>query len=354
MRALLCAFAVLILLAPVESDVVPDRARAFLSSSFGVSSHELETIAAGHVLVRTLAARDPREVATLGVARVRVTPEFYAEKLADIVNFKRSEAVLQIGRFGDPPDLRDVADLTLDEWDVGRLRDCQVGDCGVQLSAEAIERFRSSVDWRRSDAQVQASRVMRQLLVELATHYQNAGPSTSTEYADGTERVNPHREFAALIDSDVDTWLHFADLRRHLLDYPRARPPDTTDMLYWSKERASRRTIVTVTHLAISRLADGPADYAIASKQVYGAHYFDASLGLTLLLRDPAASSPAIYLVYLNRSRVDLFDGMFGGIARRVIGTRTRSLVTQQLELLQRTMEPQFVARQKDPVSVGQ
>jgi hypothetical protein len=66
---------------------------------------------------------------------------------------------------------------------------------------------------------------------------------------------------------------------------------------------------------------------------------------LTLLLRDPSVtSSPATYLVYLNRSRVDLFDGMFGGLARRMVSTRVRSIVTQQLERLQQSMERQFRA----------
>ena len=50
----------------------------------------MDRINAGQVVVRTLDATDPREVATLGVVRIRVTPEFYAERLADIVTFKRT------------------------------------------------------------------------------------------------------------------------------------------------------------------------------------------------------------------------------------------------------------------------
>ena len=354
MRPLLCAVATLMVLPPAEADAVRDSARAFLASSFGVSSDEIETIDNGHVMVRTLAARDPREVATLGVVRVRVTPEFYVEQLADIVRFKRTEPVLQIGRFGNPPDLRDVADLTLDDSDIERLRECQVGDCGVQLPAEAIALLRKDVDWRRADVPLQANRLMRQILVEYVTNYQSAGAAMAMEYADQGDAVKTSREFASLMEGDAATWQHFTNLRRHLLEYPSARPRETVDILYWSKERASRRTVVSVTHLAISHTTGGPTDYAIASKQLYASHYFDASLGLTLLLRDPAASSPATYLVYLNRSRVDLFDGMFGGIARRVVGTKVRSLVTQQLELVQRSMEQQFSAKERVPGSVGQ
>jgi hypothetical protein len=67
-------------------------------------------------------------------------------------------------------------------------------------------------------------------------------------------------------------------------------------------------------------------------------HYFDASLGVTLLIPDTTASPPATYVVYLNRSRIDLFDGVFGGIARKVVSGKARSLVAEQLARLQHTL----------------
>jgi hypothetical protein len=79
-------------------------------------------------------------------------------------------------------------------------------------------------------------------------------------------------------------------------------------------------------------------NYAIASKQIYAMHYFDASLGLTLLVPDPSAPLAATYVVYLNRSRIDVFDGLLGGVARRIVAGRARSLVAEQLGRLQRTL----------------
>jgi len=55
---------------------------------------------------------------------------------------------------------------------------------------------------------------------------------------------------------------------------------------------------------------------------------------------DRSASSPATYVVYLNRSRIDLFDGVFGGLARRIVSGKARSLVGAQLSRLQRTLGP--------------
>jgi hypothetical protein len=111
-----------------------------------------------------------------------------------------------------------------------------------------------------------------------------------------------------------------------------------SDFIYWSKERVQRRPVISITHVAIAASADDRAvNYVIASKQIYAMHYYDASLGLTLLVRDSSTPAPATYVVYLNRSRIDLFDGLFGGVARRIVTGRARALVAEQLARLQRS-----------------
>jgi hypothetical protein len=83
-------------------------------------------------------------------------------------------------------------------------------------------------------------------------------------------------------------------------------------------------------------------------------HYYDASLGLTLLVPDPSAESPATYVVYLNRSRIDLFDGAFGGIARKIVAGKARTLVSEQLQRLQRTLaHPTTLATAPVPLPSG-
>jgi hypothetical protein len=338
-RAFLCAIGVLLL--HVERPAsAPVAARAFLTTAFGITSEDLARVDTGQVVSRTLSAHESREVATLGVARIRATPDFYVDRLTDIVNFKRDEAVVQIGTFSNPPHLTDVAGLTLDAWDVDRLRECRVNDCGLQLSADAIDRFNKEMDWRRGDAEQQAGRLMQQILVEYVARYRQGGTTGAMQYADQSRPLMPGDEFSALLNADAGTWEQFPALRRHLLEYPKDTP-GTTDIVYWSKERVSRRLVVSVTHLAIARTMIGPAAYAIASKQIYSSHYFDASLGLTVLV--PEAEPAPMYVVYLNRSRVDVFKGMFGGIARRIVTARARTLVSELLGKLQQRMDGEFV-----------
>jgi hypothetical protein len=315
------------------------RGHEFLVDTFNLAKDDLARIATGRVYSHSLPVRHPREVATLGIVRIQTTPQRYIEGLGDIAAFKRDDKILQIGTFSTPPQRGDVASLTLDGEDVRSLRDCRVADCNVQLSAEAIERFRAEVNWRATDASHQAAELMRRVLVDYVTQYLKVGSPAAMEYADSATRLSLADEFTGLVTADTTTWPRVPELRRHLLEFPSART-GSRDLVYWSKERVHQRPVISVTHLAIVAGAhESPVQYAVASRQIYAMHYFDASLGITLLVPDTSASKAATYVVYLNRSRIDLFDGILGGLARKVVKGKARSLVAEQLERLRRTLE---------------
>lgn len=325
-----------------------DPVRAFFAA-LKIGSADLGQVHRGEPLARTLPVRDSREVAVLGLARAKITPEFFVSRLADIAHFKRGDAVAQIGVFGNPAREQELSALRLDEADVRSLKGCRVGDCGVQLSAAAIERFRREVDWRRADAAAQADRLMRQILAEYVDAYQRSGAAAAMEYADRKDRVNLAGEFASLTEASGPEWREFPALRQHLSGYPGSPAPGATDVLYWSKEKMGRRAVLSVTHLAILKLpADAPVAYLAASKHLYGTHYLDASLGLTILLRDNQATGPSTYILYVNRSRVDVFGGVFGGLARRIVTSRARSTVADQLAGLQQRLEREFTGSSPD------
>lgn len=341
MRRLLQALpwaAALAALCVVHAAAPQDSARAFLTTTFALSKAEIARVDAGEVVTRTLDASHGREVGTLGVVRITITPEHYVERLTDIVKFKQTEDILQIGTFGESPRVDDLSTLIVDEADIKRLRTCRVDDCDVRISADAIEQFASKVDWKAADAPQRAADVLRDVLVKYVARYRERGAAALMTYADNTPRLDVGAELASLVASDQQTWRHVETLREHVLTYPRDRA-NSTNLIYWSKERVYKRPVISMTHLSIVRQADeAPVRFAISSKQIYAMHYFDASLGLTLLVPDNSASSPATYVVYLNRSRIDLFDGFFGGVAKRIVSGKARTLVGAQLTRLQRTL----------------
>ena len=335
MRLTLIAMTVLLTVSAVPAAPAMDPARSILMTGFHLSAAEIQRVDAGQVVAHTLDVKNRREIATLGVIRINTSPATYVERLADIVSFKQADGILQIGTFSNPPVLQDVASLSIDEADLRRLRECRVEECDVRLGADAIERVRREVDWRAPDASRKASQLVLQLLVDYVGRYRQRGMAATMEYAARAPRLNVGREFTSLLGADTLTSDYAPRLRRYLLEYPTSSSEKVTDFVYWSKELVRGRPVISITHVATAAVDDSPLAYAIGSKQIYAMHYYDASLGLTLLLPDRTAASPSTYVVYLNRSRIDLFDGVFGGVARRIVAGRARTLVAEQLQRLQ-------------------
>ena len=306
--------------------------RAFLADNFGLDAGAIRALDSRHPIARSLDTTDDREIATLGVIRIDVPPAFYAAHLRDIVGFKRNEAVLQIGAFGTPARPSDLAGLTLERSDVDQLADCRPGSCKVQLSDDAIRRFASEVPWHTPGAESAANRLMRDVLAGMVNHYRESGDRALMVYADGDKPLSLSDEFRRMIASRPAVLDRFPPLARHLAGYPGDAGDGVDDILYWSKEKVGPRVVVSVTHLAIAPLTGaGPAAFAVASKQLYGTHYFDASLGVTVLLADQSAGAGTTCLVYVNRSRIDALGGLFGGLKRVIVRSHARSTMAESL-----------------------
>src|SRR5262245_43430857 len=205
-----------LLVAPGNASV--DPARSVLMTAFQLPASEIDRLDRGEVVSRTLDVKNRREIATLGIVRIKTSPSKYVERLADIATFKRTAGVLQIGTFSTPPRLADVAALTVDDADLKRLRECRVENCDVRLSADAIESVRREIDWRAADGSRQASRLVSQLLVEYVGRYRQSGTTAAMEYADRSPRLNVGQEFASLLEADNLYDAFQQRLRRHMHD----------------------------------------------------------------------------------------------------------------------------------------
>jgi hypothetical protein len=328
----LVVLAVIVLGACVASgaSAQPEDTLAFLRSHFRFSPGELRDLAQGRAAVRALETTDGREIAIAGTVRVPISPAEYVRQLRDIVEFKRHEAVQQIGIFHHPPRVSDMAGLTLDRDHLDDLRKCRVDDCDVQLSRAAILRVSSEIDWSNPAAAVQANQVFRNILTEQVARYLEAGDTALMTYENDHHPLVVADEFRAMVEAPPALLQQFPPLEQHVRSFPRVRAPAAEDVIYWSKENVGPKVIISVTHMVIAPVSDGgPVVFAAASKQLYGSHYFDSSLGLTLLLRDTDPGSTV--LVYVNRSRIDALSGFLGGLKRAIVRSRGRSAMADTL-----------------------
>ncbi len=122
-----------------------------------------------------------------------------------------------------------------------------------------------------------------------------------------------------------------------LEQYPGQTFTGVSDFFHWSTESFGLKPVASITHVYVYVQ---PGRAAIASKQIYASHYFDASLGLAAALDDPGdASNPGMYLVYLNRSSIDLLAGFFRGLRRAILRGRLRDGMRKNLADVVRKLE---------------
>lgn len=116
-RSCIAVGALAVLLSRAECASSSEQSVAdFLRTHFRMTAADLGDLARRGVVTRSLDTADDREVATVGVIQLRVPAAFYVAQLRDIVAFKRSEAVLQIGAFEHPPRPDDLVTTSIRHW----------------------------------------------------------------------------------------------------------------------------------------------------------------------------------------------------------------------------------------------
>jgi hypothetical protein len=328
--------------AAIAGQVPPSEPYAFLTSHLGFSSGDLASLETGQTLVKLPKTPEVSEVAAFAITRLDVPTDFFVEKVRDIVNFKKGENVLQIGKFGNPPSLSDLAGLTVDQVDIDAIKECRVKSCDLKMSSEFIERFRKEVDWSSDNYREIVTQLVRRMLLEQVQDYLKGGNSALVKYDDKSSTLRLADQVRSLLKPAPYMYKYCPDFQRYLEEFPLTRPGNAAnfeDFIYWSKEEFGLKPVISMTHITIHKGAHGSADVLVGSKGIYASHYFEGSLGLTAFTRSENSSPSRSYLIYINRSRTDALHGLFAGMKRSLIVGRLRSGAYKSMERLKQRLE---------------
>jgi hypothetical protein len=265
---------------------------------------------------------------------ISATPAAFLEEFRDIARFKKSEGVIQIGRFSDPPTLDDLAGLTVTDEDLD-AQSCRVGDCGVRLPARELVRFRREIDWKTPGAKVRAGQLFKEMLFDHVRAYWLGEGQRIVQYDDDKRPIRPGDEFAGILGHSPFLGELVPALPGHLRNFPAGRAPGMEDFLYWSKERFGIAPFITVTHMTIAQLPSGAL--VITSKDVYSSRYIDSSLGVTLA--SGLTHGRGFVLVYVNRSRASALRGGLSGLRKSMVEHRARAGMEENLRKVKTRLE---------------
>ena len=335
--------------APLLAQTLQPEPYTFLRKQLAFSPAELITLENGKIIVKLPKTPETREVAAFAIMRLDVQADFFVERVRDIINFKKSENVLQIGKFSNPPRLEDLAELTLDQVDIDAIEECRVKRCDLKMSTKFIERFRKEVDRSAANYPERVTELMREMLLEHVQAYLKAGNTALGKYDDKSYSLGLADELKPLLKPASYMYGYVPEFQKYLEEFPQARPESAAiveDFLYWSKEDFGLKPVTSVTHVTIyKRSHDNVSDVIIGSKGIYSSHYFESSLGLTAFIQSRASDPPRSYLIYVNRSRTDALRGLFPGLKRSLIGGRLRDGAKKNMEMIRQRLQTDYAKR---------
>jgi hypothetical protein len=299
----------------------PSRLDSYFKNAVRLTSGEQRQLAAGQPVTKLLDADASKEVAVFGAIWINAPMRRYVDAVKDIESFERGGGFKLTRRISSPPRLEDFADLQLPQEDLADLRTCRVGRCDVKLGEQALNRFRSEVNWNDPDAYASANRLMQRLAFEYVTRYLEGGNDGLAVYRDNRRPTFVAQEFRSMVDSMPALTTYMPNMRSYLLGYPKVALADATTLLYWQETEFGLKPTIRISHLTIR---EQPADTVVTSKMLYATHYFWTGLELRVLMPDPSRGA-GFWFVTVNRSRSDGLSGFTGMFVRR----RVRSEVQE-------------------------
>ena len=285
--------------------------KTFLRRAIGLTEAQVAEVEAGRVVTRPLPGADKPEMAAFGAVRVTAKKDVYLERLRDVARFRKGPSTLQIGRFHTPPVIADLEGLTLEDGDFDAAHKCKPGDCDLKLARSALDRIQKDMDWKAPDARAKATLLMKQMLVDYVAAYLRGGTTEMATYVDNASPLDTQAEFRKVLAASPYLLQYAPAVQRYLEDYPKGRLAGAEDLFYWTKDKFGPKPTMAIYHLTIWRDPADPTRAAVASKQIYASHYFQAGLDLTALVDAPAGG---FYLVDLYRARIDPPTGMLSGV----------------------------------------
>lgn len=309
----------------------------FLQEVMNFSDSDLQSLKEGNVITTQLRTTVKHEMAFFSIVRIDVPKAFFVEQYTER-NTLEAQAVTAWGRFSSPPEISDVQALSLLDKDRQDAVRCQVGDCKVKLSADDMAAFRQ-LDPSTPDFDEQVDALFRQSLVTRLQQYQQEGNVALVEYHDKTTPVKLAEEFYGLLEQSPYLYTSYPELEDYLKAYPHTTLANSRESFLWSNISLGDRVdrpLILMSHLVAYQPEDSH-EIVIANKQLYANHFYEASLGLTLLDDDPEQEN-RFYLLHLNRARLDLLRSVPGFLANRLY-TEVEDLLHNRMQSLKSRLE---------------
>jgi len=327
---------VISLLAAASFDAAPALAQAgeapprpFLRKVIEWGDDKLAALDKGEVVTRQLPGADKPEIAAFGAVKISSTRARFVERVSDIQDFRKVPQVPEMGVFGTPAKVEDMAALTLEDGDFDVMRKCVPGNCNFKLGVAGIERLQKEVKFAAPDARAKVLGILRDQAVAYVEAYRKGGTDAMGALATRKEPKLLSGEFKLLLKQSPYLPEYLPSLNAYLESYPKGTLAGAKDIIFWTKDTFGLKPVLSIYHLTIW---NDPAQKGavVAIKQLYASHYFNA--GLDLIVAVEAEGGKGLYLLDLYRGRIDPPTGMLAGVLLGKVRSGVETGVAENLK----------------------
>lgn len=281
-----------------------------------LSLADRQALANGDPVAGTLQA--PKDqIGVFAIARTNASGETLLNSARAIEDLERSSFVTAIRRFSEPPVISDLEPLVLSPRDVDAVLACEVGSCSFKFTEREIGLLRSQLNKvaplkRREHAQA----AFRNVVLARVQAYLAGGLASLSPI------VNRGKPFCL---DDIFTKIMTAaspipgaPCTADWLGGKAAAEDHIESFLYWSQETyGAGKPVVTVTHVGLVSPKAPGEPWLVLGKQIFASRYMMGGFALTALTSDSGTGER--YLVYVNRTAVDLLGGFFAPLKRSML-----------------------------------
>jgi hypothetical protein len=316
--------------------------QAYFSQNAGLNQDEIASIRNGQPVAKALNSRNPDEIFLFGAVYINATPESYVKFSTDFSRLRKIPEYLAIEGFSAPPRLSDLKGFEFDADDIKALKNCKSGDCQIQLPASTMEELQKSVNWSAPDAAHQVNQFIQNLALQRLLTYQKEGNRIlGAIYNDKSEPTNVADEFKYILTYGKALPKYLPEFYNYLLSYPDGKPANVQDTFYWDNVKFGLKPTLRIVQV-VTLHGSTPEEpvCAIAEKQLYSSHYFEAALDLTFCIRpSDAPKQPGFYLIRISGSEQAGLTGFKGSIIRRAAVSRSVKSLKDSLTAIKSVLE---------------
>jgi hypothetical protein len=318
----------------------------FITDTAGFTTDEITRATSGTPVVKVLRTTDSREVALIGVVRVRVPRDFYVGRVATAAASADSSSGA-LGVFSTPAKPQDVASFSLPHNEVEELAKCRPGSCKLKLPGKEMVAARAAADSAPSAPDSAVAAYFARRMIAYVTAYRSRGKDALVVYEDAPTASAAAEVWDGMLSRSPYVYAAMPSLARYLANYPHDRPPGLREAIYWTEDDVpGAKTIVTITHQIVYDPPEMSGTSVVVSKQLYCDHYLDGGLDLMAVVDAAAASGtpPASDVVFIRRLHFD--DLPSGGIVnvRGKVISRFTDETRNSLRDTKRSSEQAFAA----------